>query len=120
MKTDRELLEECGAIFPQKEPLIIKINQMITKEEMERLRLNLQHQAVDKPVVLLPYYADLVSGYTWTPCEVKPPKDGWYLVTTKSRRVKMSYFKHGPNRDSWVMGATKPIAWMPLPEGYKK
>lgn len=61
-----------------------------------------------------------VQTKQWIPCSIKPPKDGWYLVTTKSRTVKMSYFKHGPNRDSWVMGATKPIAWMPLPEGYKK
>lgn len=104
-----------------KEPLVIKINNFATKKELEDLRLSLQLMAGDKPVVLLPHYADLVGGNAWTPCKVKNPEyDGWYLVTTHKGTVKMSYFRHGPNRNYWTMGATNPIAWAELPKGYKE
>lgn len=57
----------------------------------------------------------------WTPCNIRQPdKDGWYLVTTHTHTVRMSYYKHGVNRNTWVMGPTKPVAWTELPAPYKE
>jgi hypothetical protein len=50
-----------GAFYPpNKEPLIIRCNGLTKTDELDALQKTLQKQAGDKPVILLPYYCDIV------------------------------------------------------------
>lgn len=61
-----------GALYPpNKEPLIIRCNGLTKTDELDALQKTLQKQAGDKPVILLPYYCDIVKPpVQLTPCDV--------------------------------------------------
>jgi hypothetical protein len=61
-----------GALYPpNKEPLIIRCNGLTKTDELDALQKTLQKQAGDKPVILLPYYCDIVKPPArMTPCDV--------------------------------------------------
>jgi hypothetical protein len=127
-----------GAFYPpNKEPLIIRCNGLTKTDELDALQKTLQKQAGDKPVILLPYYCDIVkppAQMRWIPCDERLPGDYQDVL------VWFEYYRYGSyNRmystygigtyskqyDSWMVNHEsgwkdlRVIAWMPLPQPYK-
>ena len=101
------------------EPLMIRVNNELTKEEYEKL----MHDIKDAPIVLLP---SAQPEQRWIPCGERLPEDNSDILVTyvekDEKRIAPVNYGCGTWFDCFfnkVLDQVGVLAWMPLPEPYE-